>query len=282
VRFQPDELERFQLCKVDVRDGDGIRSIIEEFKPQALIHLAAIHYIPECEEKPFEAVSTNVMGTVNLLTQCPPACRFVLASTAAVYKPDERAHREDSSQLEPEDVYGFSKLQAEQYVRYFAATREFPAVVVRLFNVVGPGETNPHLWPEIFAQLKSGRTELLLGNIDSRRDYLHVEDAASGFLAAATRGDIATGDTVTVNIGSGEAHSARQVLEMLRQIPGVEFSVTTDATRLRRVDRPLLLADRGRAEELLAWTPKLDVETALRQMWHAPDLPPQLTAKYQL
>ncbi len=56
------------------------------------------------------------------------------------------------------------------------------------FNVIGPGETNPHVLPEIVAQLKAGRTRLQLGNLDAKRDYVHVQDVARGFGAAACFG----------------------------------------------------------------------------------------------
>ena len=59
---------------------------------------------------------------------------------------------------------------------------------MRLFNVVGPGETNPHLLPEMIAQLKAGRTGISVGNLSPKRDYIHVKDAASGFAAASLDG----------------------------------------------------------------------------------------------
>ena len=124
-------------------------------------------------------VETNVHGTVNLLCAAPPGTRFVFASSGAVYKPDDKPHVEDDATLGPSDVYGYTKLHGEHYVKYFAAQRVSRAVVVRLFNVVGPGETNPHLLPEIIAQLKAGRTTLRLGNMSPKRDYIHVRDAAS-------------------------------------------------------------------------------------------------------
>src|SRR5690606_36433472 len=155
-----------------------IAALAQDFTPDAIIHLAAVHYIPECEQSPDLAVRTNVTGTVNTLLAAPPGCRFVYASSGAVYRPDPHPHSEAAAAVAPTDIYGFTKLHGEQYVRYLAHRREFAAVIVRLFNVVGPGETNPHLLPEILAQLKAGRSTVRLGNLSPRRDYIHVEDAA--------------------------------------------------------------------------------------------------------
>ena len=67
-------------------------------------------------------------------------------------------HREFDSVVEPVDIYGITKQQGEVYVRALAAARGLSAVIVRLFNVIGPGETNPHLLPAIVAQLREART----------------------------------------------------------------------------------------------------------------------------
>ena len=107
----------FEFQRVDIRDPAATRAVVEDFGPDVVVHLAAIHYIPECDNDPANAVATNVAGTVNLLASCRPGVRFVFASSGAVYQPDEADHREFSSALGPADIYGITKLQGEQYVR---------------------------------------------------------------------------------------------------------------------------------------------------------------------
>lgn len=170
LRFDPAEVSNFELQNIDIRNHEQVKAVITNFRPDAIVHLAAIHFIPECEGDPEVAVSTNVLGTSNLVSCCPENCRFVFASTGAVYEPESAAHRELESTLGPADVYGWTKLHGEHYIRYFAEKRKLAACVVRLFNVIGPGETNPHVLPEIVAQLKAGRTTLSLGNLDAKRD----------------------------------------------------------------------------------------------------------------
>ncbi|UEM07688.1 NAD-dependent epimerase/dehydratase family protein (plasmid) [Skermanella rosea] len=280
VRFGPDELSRFQLAHIDICDAEALGAVIREFRPDAIIHLAAIHYIPECEQNPVDTVAVNVGGTVNLLKNCPPACRMVFASSGAVYRPDTAAHDELSSVVEPSDIYGMTKWQGEQYTRYLAAASGFPAVVVRLFNVVGPGETNPHLLPEIVAQLKAGRTCVRLGNLTTKRDYIHVSDAAAGFAAAAVRGEIAPGNVVTVNLGTSVEHSVREVLDRLRIVSGIEFGIEQESARIRAVDRPRLRADNTEIRRRFGWEPRFDLDQALRDLWRDPDMLDHLVQKY--
>ncbi len=114
----------------------------------------------------------------------------------------------------------------------------YPAVVTRLFNVIGPGETNPHILPEIIAQLKTGHSTLQLGNLTPKRDYIDVNDAADGFATVALCSHIHPGEVVTVNLGTQNAYSVTELLVALRQITAIDFQVQTDNARLRKSDRP--------------------------------------------
>lgn len=280
-RFRAEELSALRWEEVDIRQLTRVQAIVDHFKPDAIVHLAAIHFIPECEGDPELAVSTNVLGTANIAAACPSGCRLVFASTGAVYQSELVPHRELTSTLEPADVYGWTKLQGEQYVRYFAKQRRFPAGIVRLFNVIGPGETNPHVLPEIVAQLKAGRVALKLGNLDAKRDYVHVSDVARGFASVATTGAIEPGESCVVNLGTQRCYSVTELLAHLRDISSIDFRVEHDPARMRPSDRPFLAADNSRIQQLFQWKPKFNIREALTDLWHNPDLPQQWIERYR-
>jgi UDP-glucose 4-epimerase len=277
-RFSAAEMPYFQLRPIDICDAPAITAVIEEFRPDVIIHLAAIHFIPYCEQNPGKAVETNVTGTVNLLAACQPGCRFVFASSAAVYSPSSDLHDELGSQVGPQDVYGWTKWQGENFVRYFAASRNFPAVITRLFNVVGPGETNPHLLPEIVAQVKAGHLQIRLGNLWPKRDYIHVSDAAAGFAATALTGHVAAGEVTIVNLGTSKQYSVGEMLDRLRAISGRSIVVEQDPTRVRAVDRPYLGANIRKIKRQFDWSPTRDIDTAIADLWlDSSPLPNSLT-----
>lgn len=274
-RFAPDEIDRFRFFKTDIRDASAVAGALKEFRPDRIIHLAAIHFIPECERLADEAVGINTLGTVNLLKHSPEGTRFVLASTAAVYAADSEPHRESSSALGPMDVYGLSKLHAEQYVSYYARERHLDGRIVRLFNVVGPGETNPHVLPAIFAQVLKGARTLRLGNCHPRRDYIHVKDGADGFATVALNGPAREGADI-VNLGTGEAHSVYDVVEQLAAVVGEPLHIEHDPARMRASDRPFLAAAIERIGQAYGWRPRLTLTDALRDLWNNPDIPAEL------
>ena len=281
-RLSPQDLQRAQLNRVDIRDAAAVNRVVGDFKPDVIIHLAAVHFIPQCEKDPQGTVETNVAGTVNLLTACPEACRFVLASSGAVYAPSEQLHMEACSQVDPRDVYGFTKLHGEHFLRHYSQQQGFPAAAVRLFNVVGPGETNPHLLPEIVAQMKAGVASVKLGNLWPKRDYIHVRDAAMGFLAVALNGSVGSGEAVTVNLGTSQQYSVQEIIDRLRLVSGSSFAVEEDPSRIRKVDRPFLGADISLIQQKFGWKPALTIDDAVRDLWLDPDLSDALAARYGL
>lgn len=281
IRFLDDELSKVRFERTDLRDAAAVSQVMSDFAPDIVVHLAAIHYIPECEQNPGLAVETNVTGTLNLLLAAPQGARFVFASSGAVYRPDDLPHNEATAVVEPSDVYGFTKLHGEHYVRYFAQQKRLSAVVVRLFNVVGPGETNAHLLPEIVAQLKAGRRTIKLGNMWPKRDYIHVQDASRGFRATALDSDVRSGETVTVNLGTSRAYSVTEIVRKLRGASRIDFSCEEDQSRMRKVDRPYLAADISEIKRVFGWEPKHSIDDALADLWTNPELASGLMAKYQ-
>jgi UDP-glucose 4-epimerase len=272
-RFSAQEMQQIRADTTDLRDRKALTNSIASFDPHAIIHLAAVHFIPECERLPDEAISINVEGTVNLLLACPSTCRFVFTSSAAVYGPKDTAHLEQDL-VGPVDVYGFTKLHGEDFVRYFTAQKNLQSVIVRLFNVVGPGETNPHVLPEIIKQLKTGVRKLSLGNLQPKRDYIYVTDVAEGFVAAATGPfpQPAGNGPVVVNLGSGKSYSVAEIVERLSAIVGDRIDIEVDPQRVRKVDRLNLLSDNSRMRQFFGWTVRHEIEQALSNTWANPDL----------
>ncbi|BBX71560.1 NAD-dependent epimerase/dehydratase family protein [Mycolicibacterium psychrotolerans] len=273
------DLDGFAFERVDIRDAAATAAVVEKFAPDVVVHLAAIHYIPECDADPANAVATNVTGTVNLLSALPSGTRFVFASSGAVYQPDEAPHRELESTVAPVDIYGVTKDQGEDYVRMFAESRGIAGVIVRLFNVIGPGETNPHLLPAIVAQLRDKPDAINLGNTWPKRDYIDVQDAAGGFAAAALGAAPEPGGYEIVNLGSGQQYSVDDIVNRMKSVLGLDFEVRQDPSRMRAVDRPYLGADISRIGELFGWAPKWELDETLERMWANPDFLPQLEGR---
>jgi UDP-glucose 4-epimerase len=228
---------------------------------ECVVHLAAHHFIPYCDAHPAETIRTNVFGTQCLLeavARSGGVRRLVFASTAAVYAPSTEAARE-TDLVQPIDIYGISKRCGEEIVELFERREGVSCISARLFNVIGPRETNPHLLPDIIEQLSASDGRLELGNLLPTRDYIYVDDVSDALvrlLESDARGSI--------NVGTGAAYSAQEMVAEIEAILGRSLEVVSVPERQRLGDRPVLLADNSRLREL-GWQPAGDFRESLRR-----------------
>lgn len=258
------------LHEADIR-SDKLSEILTSCDPTILLHLAALHYIPYCNEHPEETFEVNVMGTRNLMEaarELHNLDRVLYTSTAAVYPPRPGANPE-SSKTGPTDVYGRTKLVGEDLVELFAAETGVPAITARLFNTYGPNETNPHLIPAIIEQLRTNTESIQLGNLSPARDFVHVDDVTRAIRALVTGVD--SGYRV-FNVGTGRAASVREVARMIASQVDHDLSINQSPDRVRDSDRPHLEADIGRIEREIGWTPQIDLAEGLRDVLIAEDI----------
>lgn len=266
-RLNKMDLDSFYLHLVDLRHEKNVKNLLNKINPDIIYHLAAIHFIPQCEENPSLALSTNLLSTINLLNHITNTTKFIYISSAAVYAPSENALFEDKSKINPLDIYSFTKLQGEDYTKLFMKRKNIEAVIVRLFNVIGPGETNPHILPEILYQLKKGEKVLSLGNIESKRDFIDVRDVANGLINIGNCQFGKLSNSTILNLGSGVTYSIRDLLNFVKEISKIDFSITKDPNKLRPVDNPVLLASLYKISKEIGWLPKFSIKDTLIETW---------------
>ena len=249
-----------RLIQGDIRDAHRLAAAVSEARPDALIHLAAIHYLPDCAARPQETLQVNVDGTRLVLEACRAGGvrRVVFASTAAVYAPVDVPCSEEQTPLEPIEIYGESKLKGERLIEAFNRETGITATTVRISNAIGRRETNPHLVPHIFESLRASN-QVPLGSLEARRDYIDTRDVADAILAVLA---VSEGYQV-FNVGTGVAHSVADIVAALGRMLGRPIEIRRDASRLRPVERPLLVADTGKIRRATGWAARVTLEESL-------------------
>ena len=257
----------FTLARQDIRDAAALRALFEHHRPAAVIHLAALHFIPACNADPPRTVSLNVHGTQCVLSAARAAGteRLWFASTGDVYAPSDSPHHETKSPTAPFNIYGLTKLIGEQLIALESRGRpEARFVVGRLFNLYGPRETNPHILPEVLGQLHANADATLrLGNLSPTRDLVPVADAARAVVALL---DAAPPGVMTVNVATGVAVSMQHVLDLIGEVRGKPLTIETDPAKLRPVERNHLQADVTKLREMIGWVPHSDLRRGLDEL----------------
>lgn len=254
-----------RFFRVDIRDRAATAKAISAIDPQWTLHLAAIHFIPYCNQHPVEAADINISGTINVLDACAAAGsveQVFVASTAAVYPIVDGAVAEDHP-TGPMDIYGITKLATEKLASEFNLRSGVPSIIGRFFNAFGPNETNPHLFPEIQRQVLSGSRTLKLGNLDPKRDYIHTEDMSRAMNALL---ELGASGCDTFNIGRGIEYSVREVVESFERQLGEKLTIEVDPARVRKVERMHLLADVSKLKRVTGWEPKWGIDEGVRTL----------------
>ncbi|AEG02010.1 NAD-dependent epimerase/dehydratase family protein [Methylomonas methanica] len=250
----------------DIRNAELVDKTFRDFRPEAILHLAAVHHIPTCETQRAYCLDVNVTGTENVLWAAENAGirRLTLASSGAVYAWENTMLNEDSTPLWACDNYALAKTCNESQLRFWTQRTGGMGRVARIFNTIADDDPNAHLIPDISAQLRDGKAnaEIRLGNLASKRDYIHADDAAAGLIALLRDTRLTTPYDV-FNICTGHETSVEELVREIASVLGRGIHIVTDPARRRKIDRPNQLGNPGKARLLLNWTAGMSFGEAL-------------------
>jgi len=226
----PSDRNGCRYVQGDLCNRDETRALIRSVSPDAILHLAGIN-----RGMLRDLLHINVLGTQNLLdavVQERPDCRILVTGSSAEYGYAGSDPIAEDAPLRPVGAYGISKVAEDLLARSYASVHKLNVAVVRPFNLIGPGQPASFVCGRIVGlvlEIEAGfQGRLHLGNIDSRRDFIDVRDAVSGYwqiLSHARFEEFYTGKAV--NIGSGRATSIREILTCIETIAGRTYPVET-------------------------------------------------------
>jgi UDP-glucose 4-epimerase len=273
-----------ELVVGDLENLVLLEKTLADFRPDAVIHFAASIEVNESVRQPLKYYRNNTMNALGLLETVRKLgiSRFIFSSTAAVYGVPETMTVTEQTPLQPINPYGASKMMSERLLADLAATADdFDYVALRYFNVAGadPGgrigqayQNATHLITRALKTAKGEFDKLQLFGTDYPtpdgtciRDYIHVDDLAAAHLVALDH-LLAGGGSEIFNCGYGHGYSVREVIDVAKQITGVDFPV--EESPRREGDPPALVADSSRIRKHLGWQPRHDdLEFIVRTAW---------------
>ena len=251
---------------VDITAPEALQALIQREQPDACIHLAGIAFVPTCRDNPELALNVNTGGTLNLLEAFrhhAPAARIVVVATSEVYgRHAFDGPVDEDTPLRPTNVYGATKVAADQLTRLYADLHGMHTLVARPENHIGPGQSEAFVASAFARQvgeaLKAGKgvAHLLTGNLESKRDFTDVRDTVRAYrllLESGTPGK-------AYNVASGQLTRIGALLEYLAQAAGIEVTQETDPALFRPTDcSPEISVARLRADT--GWEPRIPLAT---------------------
>ncbi len=252
--------------EVDVTDADDVDRAIADAHPSIIYHCAGDAQSNRSAEETGTTLSVNVRGTAHLLASVArhaADARVIVTGSALVYRPSPDALHEESP-LGPSAGYGLSKLAQETLGLRAASLDGLDVVVARAFNHVGPRQSPAFVAASIarqVARMEAGhqKAELMVGNLDARRDLTDVRDTVRAYRALARSGRRGA----AYNVCRGEAPPIRALVGGLIARSRVPIEVRIDPARLRPSDVPVVLGSHDRLTKETGWRPEIPFERTL-------------------
>jgi CDP-glucose 4,6-dehydratase len=257
--------DEVELIEADLRNADAVASAVDG--ADSVFHLAAQTIVGVARSSPLETFEVNVQGAWNIFEACrtQDVARVIFASSDKAYGSSPRLPYREDFALRASYPYDASKAAADTIARSYATAYGLPLAVTRFANVYGGGDLNfSRLIPETVVAVLEGRSPVIRSDGSPERDFLHVEDAVSAYLAIAGALDNgAVGEAF--NAGGERPHAVRQVVELIVAAGGddVEPDFQGSGNPDGEIDRQFV--DSTKLRELTGWRPQVELGDGLRR-----------------
>ncbi|MBU1218508.1 SDR family NAD(P)-dependent oxidoreductase [Myxococcota bacterium] len=256
------EYPGFQFIKGDIEDSKLIDNTLKYNRPDAIINLAARAGVRASTENPYIYFSTNVTGTLNILTAMKDhgINKLVHASTSSVYSSHLPPFREDMNTSKPWSPYAASKLASEVLCHTWHHLYGFDVTIVRYFTVYGPAPRPDMSIFRFIRWIKNGQELMLTGDGTQSRDFTYVDDISRGTIAACN----SPGTYRIINLGGGnEPTPMNYVIEIIEDLLGKKANVRHIPTPPE--DVVSTRADISQAKQILNWESTVGIEDGLKR-----------------
>jgi UDP-glucose-4-epimerase GalE len=267
----------------DLADTDRLLAAMREHRITAVMHFAAYGYVGESVTNPARYFRNNVVNAVNLLDAMLAAeiPHIVFSSSCATYGTPDVVPITEAAPQRPINPYGDTKLIMEHMLKWYGDAYKLRACMLRYFNAAGAdpdgeiGEDHDpetHLIPLILDAAIGRRPQIDIFGTDyptrdgtAVRDYIHVQDLAAAHVRAIAYLQEG-GGSIAMNLGTGDGHTVREVVDAAERITGRK--VPRRLVARRAGDPPELVADPRLAWQVLGWQAEVsDLDTIISTAW---------------
>lgn len=262
---QLNNLDGFSFYKEDIEDIETLRKIFKQNQIDAVMNLAARAGVRYSLENPFIYMSTNAIGTLNLLECCRQfgIKKFILASTSSIYAGAPMPFKEDLPVNTPISPYAASKKAAEAMCYAYHYLYGMDVTILRYFTVYGPAGRPDMSIFRFIKWIDEGETVEVFGDGRQTRDFTYIDDIAEGTIRA-----LRPMGYEIINLGNNHPNELRYALELIEKYLGGKAHIIYKP--FHKADLKATCADIEKAKKTLDWEPKVSLEEGIKRTvnWH--------------
>jgi len=253
----------------DLLDPASLDQVLQQARPDAVIHLAGQTFIPEAFRDPARTLDVNLNGTLNLLQALQRngfSGTFLYVSSGDVYGRVNPEHLPlgEEQPPRPQNPYAVSKAAAELLCYQWSCNLPWRILMARPFNHIGTGQREDFVISSVARQLARIRLKLqepriLVGDVDVSRDFLDVDDVISAYLALLDNGR----NGEIYNVCSGKEYLIRDMIASMLYLTEIDAVIEQDPTRLRPSDLRRMKGSNQKITQATAWQPAIPMQQTL-------------------
>jgi len=253
-----------KVVPIDYKLGNDLlkKEVIENLpRADVIIHLAGKTYVPSAWEDPYSMYEININTILNILEFARKrVVRKIIFPSTYVYGKPEYLPVDEEHPISASNPYTRSKLLCEELCKAYSKDYSIPILILRLFNVYGPGQARFFLISTVISQVSSNKITLI--DPHPKRDYVYISDVVRAFQLSI---DFEFSEFEIFNIGSGVSYQVPEVVDLILKISGAECDVIYKNIS-RKNEIMETLADISKAKRLLGWEPTVSFEKGLKNM----------------
>lgn len=251
---------KVSVLRLDIRDGVDFTDWAQiRDLPQfdTMIHLAAKIFVPAAYENPREYYHINIGSTINALEICRTHGAKMVFASSYVYGQPKYLPIDEEHPASVFNPYCHSKVVGESLCEGYHRDFGIRIVILRAFNLYGPGQDRRTVIPSIIEQAKTG--SILLKDPQPKRDFVYIDDMVNAYIKAI---QYEKTPFETFNIAGGRSYSIKQISETIAR--RLADDVAVEFTGERRKNEVMdTIADISKAKKLLGWQPKIGIEEGI-------------------
>ena len=244
---------------LDILNKQAVFELLQEVRPDCIIHLAAQSSVSLSWKNPSITIDVNIKGSTNVLDaarRLDYKTRILLIGSGEEYGsilPLEIPIKENNH-IRPSNIYAATKACQNMIGKIYADAYQLDVIMVRAFNHIGPKQSPVFVVSDFckqVAEIEKGLNNPIIkvGNLTAKRDFTDVRDVVKAYSLLVQKGK--SGETY--NVGSGQAITIKEILQMILSLSTVMITVEIDSNKLRPIDVPIIEADIQKLQECTNW-----------------------------
>ncbi len=261
--------KRVHLERLDLLEISAVAEVLTHYRPDYIFHLAGQAFVPLSWKNPRSTFEQNVFTLLNVFQSLLAAklnSKILVVGSGDEYGTIEPADLpiNEETRLRPVSPYGASKVTQDLLAWQYYRGHGLHTVRVRPFNHIGPGQNEVFVTSSFAKQvagIEAGKQPPMLrhGNLETKRDFTDVKDIVRAYWLILNHGQ--PGEVY--NVGSGQAVSIQQILNILLSFAKTPITLEADPDRMRPSDTPVFISDCTRLKQATGWEPQIPLEQTL-------------------